>query len=227
MSTSTTITVYKPFSAKEIYQVKISTKVSKLGASIPSINLPPVFTCRADAPCAKCVAEGGGCYALKGNWRYACVQNRLWDNLYAYRQNPKQFFDDIASQTRLFKFARWHSSGDIVDMEYLKGMCRVARKNKETKYLAFTKKFELVNEFLASGSKIPNNLKIVFSAWGEFIPENPYNLPMTFVEFNKTNVNKEANKLIPTDAFPCGGKCDTCTACWQLKKGQVVMFKKH
>lgn len=225
MSNATVI--YKEFNNEEIYQMAVSLKISKLGTSIPSVNLPAVFTCRPDAPCSKCTKEGGGCYAMKGNWLYDCVRNRVWNNLYAYRQNPQQFFDDVAYQTRLFKFARWHSSGDIVDMQYLEGMCKVARKNKDVKYLCFTKKFELVNEFLASGKRIPSNLKIVFSAWGEFIPENPYNLPMTFVEFNKTSINKEANKMIPTDAFPCGGKCEDCCACWQLKKGQVVMFKKH
>lgn len=213
--------------SSEPHFVKLSTKVSKLGTSIPSINLPPIVTCRADAPCAKCTEEGGGCYALKGHWRYKNTQNVLWGNLYAYRENPKLFFDMIVAQTTMYKFVRWFSSGDIVDEVFLKGMCSVARKNKTTKYLCFTKKFELVNNFLKGGGKIPNNLKIVFSTWGDFIPENPYNLPMTWVEFNKTSKRKEDNKLIPVDAIPCTGACHQCQACWTLKKGQNVVFKKH
>ena len=107
-------------------------------------------------------------------------------------------------------------------MEYLEGMCKVARKNKGTHYLCFTKKFKIVNDFLAQGKRIPKNLSIVFSAWSEWIPENPYNLPMTYVWGKDFE-----NDLIPVDAIPCGGKCYECQACWQLKKGQTVFFKKH
>lgn len=218
---------------KENRIVYISNKISKLGVNIPSINLPPVVTCRPDAPCAKCSAEGGGCYALRGHWIYKAVREKLWNNLALYKKHPDIFFDDIACRTRISKYVRWFSSGDIVDMEFLKGMVKVAKKNRETKYLCFTKKFELVNEYLDKGGKIPSNLKIVFSTWRDFIPENPYKLPMTYVMFRggKTKVEKEANEkcnaLIPHDAIPCTGDCEKCLGCWQLKKGQNVVFKKH
>ena len=227
-------TLPEGFDTTLIRTPKISTGISKLGVNIPSINLPPIVTCRPDAPCAKCAEEGGGCYALKGHWLYAGTRNAVWNNLYAYKQNPKLFFDVIVAETSISKFVRWFSSGDIVYMEFLKGMCRVARKNKGTKYLCFTKKYELVNEFLDSGSKIPTNLRIIFSTWGDFVPENPYNLPMTYVRFSEKTGNKERrqeaieqNKKIPERAIPCTGACSKCQACWSLRKGQGVCFKKH
>lgn len=195
---------------------KVSNTNSKLGGQIYSINLPPVVTCRADAPCFK------GCYACKGNWLFPNVKNSLQQNLEAYKNNHKLFFESVAAQTALVRFCRWHSSGDIVDMQYFEGMCKVARKNKGTHYLCFTKKYELINEFLSKGKRIPKNLSIVLSAWSNWIPENPYNLPMTYVYGKEFN-----NELIPKDAIPCGGKCETCQACWTLKKGQHVYFLKH
>ena len=195
---------------------KVSNTNSKLGGQIYSINLPPVVTCRSDAPCFK------GCYACKGNWLFPNVKNSLNQNLEAYKGNPDLFFESIAAQTALVRFCRWHSSGDIVDMQYFEGMCKVARKNKETHYLCFTKKHEIINEFLSKGKRIPKNLSIVFSAWSNWIPENPYDLPMTYVYGKEFN-----NELIPKDAIPCGGKCETCQACWTLKKGQHVYFLKH
>ena len=195
---------------------KVSNTNSKLGGQIYSINLPPVVTCRADAPCFK------GCYACKGNWLFPNVKNSLQQNLEAYKNNPPLFFESVAAQTALVRFCRWHSSGDIVDMQYFEGMCKVARKNKETHYLCFTKKHEIINEFLSKGKRIPKNLSIVFSAWDNWIPENPYDLPMTYVYGKEFN-----NELIPKDAIPCGGKCETCQACWTLKKGQHVYFLKH
>ena len=203
--------------------VQISTSVSKLGASIPTVNLPAVLTCRTDAPCAKCAAEGGGCYAMRGHWITTNVKNRLMENLKAYRENPKLYFNMIAERFRMFNYCRWHSSGDIVDMDYLRGMCWVARKCPQSKMLCFTKKFEIVNQFLAEGHKIPKNLVIVFSCWDNFIPENPYNLPMTYVKFR----DEKRNQNIPKDAIPCIGKCDKCLGCWNLKKGGGVYFKKH
>ena len=113
---------------------KVSNTNSKLGGQIYSINLPPVVTCRADAPCFK------GCYACKGNWLFPNVKNSLQYNLEAYKSNPTLFFESVAAQTALVRFCRWHSSGDIVDMQYFEGMCKVARKNRETHYLCFTKK---------------------------------------------------------------------------------------
>lgn len=196
--------------------VKVSNTNSKLGGQIYSINLPAVVTCRPDAPCFK------GCYARKGNWTFTNVKNSLESNLEAYKGNPDLFFESVAAQTALVRFCRWHSSGDIVDMQYFEGMCKVARKNKDTHYLCFTKKHEIINEFLSKGKRIPKNLSIVFSAWSNWIPENPYDLPMTYVYGKEFN-----NELIPKDAIPCSGKCETCQACWTLKKGQHVYFLKH
>lgn len=182
--------------------VQVSTSVSKLGPSIPTVNLPPIITCRKDAPCAKCAKEGGGCYAMRGHWIFKAVKERLTKNLEAYKENHKLYFDMIAQTFDNYKYARFHSSGDIVDYEYLTGMCRVARKCKNTQILCFTKKFELVNQYIADGHRIPSNLHIVFSGWDDFLPDNPYNFPTTHVYFPN---NPERNKNIPENAIPCSG----------------------
>lgn len=194
----------------------VSNTNSKLGAQILSINMPAGITCRPDAPCYK------GCYAKHGHWLYNNVQKSLQENLEHYKENPKLFFDSVATQTALSRFVRWHSSGDIVNPEYFEGMCRVARKNKETHYLCFTKKYEIVNSYLDSGKKIPKNLTIVFSAWSGWLPENPYHLPTTYVYGKDFR-----NYLIPKDSIPCRGSCERCQACWQLKKNMSVYFVKH
>ena len=196
--------------------VKVSNTNTKLGGQIYSINLPAGITCRPDAPCFK------GCYARKGNWLYPSVKTSLSNNLNAYNNNSKLYFDSIAAQTALIKYCRWHSSGDIIDVQYFEGMCKVARRNKDTHYLCFTKKYEIVNDYLSQGKRIPKNLSVVLSAWSDWAPKNPYNLPVTYV-YGKDF----CNELIPADSIPCAGKCENCQACWTLKKGQSVYFKKH
>ena len=202
--------------------MNISISNSKLGDKIPSLNLPALKTCRADAPCRK------GCYALKGNWLFPNVKNSLENNLKEFLEDKEKFFNDIVkfinNGLTTYKYFRWFSSGDIVNLDFFNGMIETAKKCKQTKFLCFTKKFEIVNDYLKNGGKIPNNLKIVFSTWTkDFKVENPFNLPMTYVFFKK----EENNADIPNLAIPCKGKCDECLACWNLKKGQSVYFNQH
>lgn len=201
-------------------KVKISHTNSKLGGQIPSVNLPAIQTCRHDAPCKHL------CYATKGNFTYPNVKESHVNNLACFVANPKKYFDDIIEELNglvSYRFFRWHSSGDIVNSEYLQGMVRVARKCRGVKFLCFTKKFELVNDFLKTGA-LPSNLHIVFSAWDkDFDVPNPYNLPITYVNFK----DKAKNPDIPVLAIPCTGECPRCLACWSLKKGQSVVFNQH
>ena len=204
-------------------KIKISTTNSKLSGQIPSVNLPAIKTCRHDAPCAKKY-----CYATKGNWLYPNVKESLTNNLACYIANPTQYFDDIIEYLNgglvTYRFFRYHSSGDIIDANYFRGMVRVAKKCKSVKFLCFTKKFEIINDYLSSGEKIPNNLHIVFSAWDKnFKVDNPFNLPVTYVDF----ANKSMNPDIPELSIPCTGSCPECLACWSLKKGQSVVFHQH
>ena len=205
----------------ETNSINISTTNSKLGGFIPSINLPAGLTCRADAPCQK------GCYAKKGNWIFPTTKESLSNNFKAFNEEPENFFNGIINALNnsdmLYKFFRWHSSGDIVNYEYLKGIVRVAEACPQTKFLCFTKKFNLVNMYLEFHT-LPENLKIVFSAWDNtFLVNNPHNLPVTYVRFKDSSRNAD----IPEYAIPCVGKCYECKACWSLEKGQSVVFNQH
>lgn len=195
---------------------KLTTGNSKLG-SIQSINLPPAITCRPNTPCIK------KCYARKGHFMYERVKNCYEENLRMFLEEPEQTEIDILSQVPAYGMVRYHSSGDIVNMDYFDMMIRIAKKCKNIKFLCFTKKYELINEYLDNGNKIPKNLKIVFSGWVGLEMDNPYNLPTAYVEFKKG----DADNRIKKNAFLCGGNCVNCSMCWLLKKGQQVLFHEH
>ncbi len=198
----------------------ISNNVSKLGKSIACVNLPPVITCRENAPCI------AYCYARKGRFAYNNVKNSLQNNLDEYIKFPELYFEAIHYRLALvpYKYFRFHSSGDIVDYNYFVKMCKLARKHKKTKFLCFTKKYEIVNKYLTEDNYIPKNLTIVFSAWESFTPDNPFNLPIAYVRFNK-------DTFVPTNALECTGFCGDCVShrdnCWNLKSGDSVVFNKH
>lgn len=201
--------------------VKISKHNTKLGI-IPSVNLPPIVTCRRDAPCTK------HCYAMRGRFRFSSNRECMQGNYNAYLQSKEKYFEEVGNFINnglvSYSFFRWHAAGDIPDEAYFDGMVSLARKLPNTKFLAFTKKFELINEYISKGNTIPNNLKIVFSAWGERLRvDNPYGLPVAYVRFG----DDAENVGIPADSQECGGDCSTCLKCWEVQNGQSVVFNQH
>ena len=208
-----------------VYRAKATNGNKKLGKAIFNINLPPVITCNPEAPCFK------ECYGRKGHFLFATVQDSMMRNLMAFCQNPDQFFEDIAYQTKLSLYVRWFGNGDMPNEKFLAGMCKVARKNPNVRYLAFTKQYHIVNNYVASGHRIPRNLRIVFSCWKDWIPDNPYNFPTTWVRFPESGKAKKDNiaynAFIPAKAFKCPNNCAECQQCWHLKKGDSVEFHKH
>lgn len=205
----------------EKYEVRIALGNAKLGKHIPNVNMP-VSVCDSKNPCKK------GCYASKDTYLYKSTQNAYNLNLEAFLMDSKKFFDNIIeflnNQDVIYKYFRWHSSGDIVNMEYLKGIIRVAKECPQTKFLCFTKKFTLVNIYLDLGLEIPSNLTIVFSGWDKnFKFANPHNLPTTYVFFNDEKIDKKIDGY----AYHCTGDCNKCKQCWNLKKGETLVFNKH
>ena len=202
------------------YHVHISKGVSKLGANIPSVSLPPAATCRADAPCK------AKCYAQKGRFRFPKTKSNLDMNLQIWNNDPLQFERDIIIAAFANRYFRWHVAGDIPDPGYFEMMVRVAVELPDTNFLAFTKQFEIVNSYLSKNDGLlPKNLKIVFSDWGDFHPENPYHLPRAFVRL------KKSENSIPAYARPCSKFCGECVMsgknCWNLNCGEAVVFDEH
>ena len=195
--------------------VTISKGNRKMGL-IYSVSMPAGVTCRDNAPCKK------GCYACKGAFLYSNVQKSYNNNLNLYKEDSQRFEQSILEQLPMYGVFRWHVSGDMVDMEYFKMMVRIAKKLKNVKFLAFTKKYELVNDYILQGGKIPKNLKIVYSAWTGLEMDNPNNLPIAYMRDEKN-----LDERIPKSAIPCSGDCSQCMACWNMRKRQSVVFDKH
>ena len=190
----------------------------KLGGKIPQLNMAYLVTCRKDAPCFK------DCYCTHGNMAYPNVRDSHKKKYELYKADPEGFFKKLDEELswNTPKYFRWHSAGDIVDIKYLDLMCWLARRHKETRFLCFTKKFEMVNTYL-DGHRKPENLILVLSNWDTWRVVNPHNLPESFVDFGR------GTEGIPRFAYACSGKCEQCEGqhCWHMKKGDSVCFNKH
>ena len=207
----------------QIPQRLIKAGNSKVSEYVAVVNMPAGFTCPADAPCKT------GCYALKGRYSFNNVTLSAWRNLYFFNSNSDGFFKAIenelqeADDLRPWRWFRWHESGDIVNYDYFCGMVEIAKKFKRINFMAYTKKYSIVNKYIEENGTLPKNLTIIFSVWGVYgLGVNKYNLPCAYVE------GVGADEYIPTSVAPCEGGCKDCGfKCWKLKKRQSVVFDKH
>lgn len=202
-------------------KIHISTSNSKLG-NIPSINLPPIITCKPGCPCA------ATCYALKGRFRFPSVRAAMSENLGLWLSDPDDYQRAVIDCAYYTRFFRWHSAGDMPSAAYLHMMTQVARACRSTQFLAFSKRDDIIPYYLHSGGAIPRNLHIVYSEWpGQDCALGDIDLPRAYVRL-KSGAGVDA---IPSDARQCCGNCAACvrgrSSCWSLGAGQSVVFDEH
>lgn len=199
-------------------RVKISHGNSKMG-NIPSVSLPAVLTCRSDCACSK------QCYALRMERLRPSVRASYKNNFELLQSDPTTYWREVEASVMMSRFFRFHVSGDIPDQAYLVRMVQVAERNPHCQILCFTKKYRIVNGFLASGGKIPDNLHLIMSGWRGIQMENPYGLPEAHVQY------RDGTTTASESAVPCGGNCTECArtdgGCWSLHNGQQVLFHEH
>jgi hypothetical protein len=197
-------------------KISISNGNSKMGA-IPSVSLPACVTCNPSAPCFK------KCYAAKLERIYSSVKNAYARNLDILSDDPAAYWQQVKAAAVVTRFFRYHVSGDIPNAAYFAEMVKTAEEIPTTKFLAFTKQYQTVNDFLNGGGVIPENLKIIFSSWGAWKCENPHNLPTSEVIFKGCEPSE--------DWKICGGNCTECACrgvgCWEVRNGETIAFYEH
>ena len=197
--------------------VSISKGNEKLGA-IQSVSLPSGITCRI-CDCRK------KCYARRIERRRKSVREAYQNNLNILNTEPEVYWREVEAAIMLSRFFRFHVSGDIPDNVYFAHMVDIAKRNMHCEILCFTKKYDIVNDFLEFGGKIPSNLHMIFSAWVGLKMDNPFLLPEAHVRYRDGSTTASEN------AIQCSGNCTECAitdgGCWTLGEGEQVIFDEH
>lgn len=185
--------------------------------AIPSVSLPACTTCNPDAPCFK------KCYAAKIARLRKTVRDAYERNFIEWIERPNDYWQQVRDAARMAKYFRFHVSGDIPEPIYFYDMVQTAAAIPDTHFLVFTKQYHIVNDFIRDGGTIPANLQVIFSNWGEWKCENPYNLPTCEIILKGSE---------PADHWKiCGGNCTECACrgvgCWELKKGETIAIYEH
>lgn len=207
----------------ETFTPSISDANSKKGA-VASFSTLPFITC--PARCADTC--GGKCYAaklaiLRGNVRNSWAKNTA---LAILRPDDTFAAIDAYIKYKRCRFFRFHVSGDILNADYFSRMVKLARDNAGTRFLAFTKRYEIINAWIAENGELPANVAIMFSGWSNLKCVNPYSLPETNVVARDADVD-----ALPENHYMCGGNCFNCgcagVGCWQAQRGETIVFKLH
>ena len=197
-------------------KVSISKGNSKMGA-IPSVSLPACVTCNPEAPCFKL------CYAQKISRLYKNVRTAYQNNLDILNTDWALYWEQVRTAVSMARFFRFHVSGDIPNAGYFKEMVITAKKYPNTTILAFTKQYEIVNNYINVYGDIPSNLKVIFSNWGSWKCNNPHNLPECEIILKGSEP--------AADWKICGGNCTECACrgigCWELNKGETIAIYQH
>ncbi|MBR6840182.1 MAG: hypothetical protein IKM82_06280 [Oscillospiraceae bacterium] len=202
----------------------------KTGPGCATISMPVHETCRHDAPCYLCKV----CYCLKGRQCFANVLGAYKRNYRLYKQNPERFKEMVIAILKCsgLPLCRWNDSGELVDKEYFLLTVDVAKALPDIKFLCYTKKYDIVNEWLDEGNQFPENYTMRFSYLGkDWEVPNPHNLPVAYIDFTDKSLNPD----IPRNAFKCQGNateddlehtCTACKMCWN-KRVHSVVFAQH
>lgn len=197
--------------------VSISKANSKMG-DIRSVSLPSHLTCAA-SPCWET------CYAHKLERIRPNVRSAYRKNLDILQKEPDKYWREVEAAVMISRFFRFHVSGDIPDASYLHSLVGVANRNPHCEILCFTKRYQLVNDLLSGGEKLPENLHLLFSVWRGFPVENRFSLPEAHVLYRDGTTTARA------DAVSCSNNCSECavtnSGCWTLECGQQVVFHEH
>ena len=216
---------YVDYLANKSNEVHLSTSNRKTGGCCNDLAFP-TCTCREDAPC-----KHGGCYCMKGTQQMSSVLAAYTRNLRLYNTDPQDFWEQVAFKVKhnplpLFRF---FDAGDVPDYDFFCGMVELARQFPDIKFMSFTKKYSIVNKWLTENGDLPDNLNIIFSAWHiGWKVENPFGLPVAYVDFKDTTLNPE----FPKEITSCPNQkdktitCSSCRKCWD-KKITAVKFVQH
>lgn len=200
--------------------VKLQRGNSKTGANCYTVSLLPVIDC---ANCKQCSRD---CYDVKSDMIYKTVKEDRARNSVIHEKDPRRFWREIGLQIQanFVEYLRLNVGGDLNDYDFY-WVSALAENNPKCHILFFTKNYSGINKFLEKDS-FPSNVHPIMSAWKGMEIDNPNQLPESHVLYE--NGETTAPEY---GAYYCKGNCSECAyegeGCWNLKKGESVIFKYH
>ena len=217
---------------------------SKLGKGVYAFNtLPgdkPLSTkdkgqlTNVSGTCAGCCDECEKyCYAVNDARRYhhTCIPS-LGKNTVIMQNNMNEAFNQIKEEliNKKANVLRWHSSGEIINYDYLLNMVKLAKELPSVKFYFYTKRFGFVEKYLNEHKAFPSNLICNISEWNGNTKGYKLDGLNKFIYDDGTDdaikdlvhcpaVDKKGHKT--------GVTCDQCKRCFSKNDGHVTAVYNH
>jgi len=160
------------------------------------------------------------CYACKGRYMFANVQNALQRRLDAFTNDPhwEDYMVELIRRKEKSGFFRWHDSGDLQSMAHLLAIIEIADRLPDIRFWLPTREVGLMRQFVREygAHAIPDNLTIRVSAamvGGDAVAIDGC---------HQSRVDKVGSCPAPKQNNQCG----SCRACWD-KSVETVTYSLH
>ena len=165
-----------------------------------------------------------GCYALKANYLYPSVATAHARRLASIDGAGWSAAMAVLILNAVARggpaYHRWHDAGDLQSVEHLTKICAVAAMTSRVKHWLPTRELGIVQDYVARGGMVPDNLLIRVSA--TMVDGSP-----TRAWPHTSTVHTVVTKGLRVCPAPTqGNKCGQCRACWS-KKVSNVSYHKH
>lgn len=181
------------------------------------------------AVCGTCKGNCPGCYAKKET-RYTFTMIHYAENTLFAMSNPVAYVADIEKQIyengNTPELFRIHDSGDFFNLEYFTAWVEMIKKHPETRFGAYTKENEIVENY--GIDNLPENFSLQCSPWeGHCKPIG--DLPQFIYD---DGTDPEIAKLPHCPAVDKNGKrtgvtCKQCKYCYNAKRGAKRAVYAH
>lgn len=202
--------------------VKVQPGNTKTGKHCFTVSLAPIVDC------VNCSGCSHSCYDIRNDCIHDQVINDRARNSAIHKIDPERYWYEVDIQIKANQITelRLNVGGDLSDDDF-EHVKQLGLNNPRTDILFFTKNYKGINKFLDE-NEFPSNVYHIMSCWEGMEMDNKHNLPTSHVLF------ADGRTTAPEyGAVYCGGNCSEChfntenRGCWELKKGEAVIFAAH
>ena len=217
---------------------------SKLGKGVYALNLMPgskplstkdkgQLTNVAGTCSGCCDGCENFCYAVRDARRFHnTVIPSAGKNTVIMRHDMDKGFKQVKEKLvkKKAQVLRWHSSGEIMNYNYLLHMVKLAVELPNIQFYFYTKRFAFIDKYLKECGDLPENLVCNISEWKGNTKGYNFEGLNRFVYDDGTDPEMEKLVHCPAvnkEGHKTGVTCDQCKRCFSGNKGLITAVYDH
>lgn len=236
--------VLYPMAYEEGMKISLVKGNSKLGKGVYAFNLLPgaePLSTKTKGKLTDIRGTCGGCCDGCENYCYAVRDAKLYHNTVIpsvakntliMRNDMDGCFKQLKEQlvSKKANILRYHSSGEIETYDQLLHMVRLATEMPQVKFYFYTKRFNILENYLKRNDKLPDNLVANVSEWKG--NTKGYKLDGLNVFMYDDGTDQRMKSIVHCPAVDAKGHktgvtCSQCGRCFSNNAGLITAVYAH